>query len=251
MDTKLLKTVIIIILACVNLAFGGILVFDRISGAGAAAKERDELAAVIQSRGIDISSGIIPTDESVTVYSIVRDLGQELAIASALLGNVEPQPQGGNIYFYENSSGYIRFRAGGGFEAAIYNCGLTDDEIADCFGARRSGGEYVFFYDGNAIFNCTIQIKRSGAGVMLSGTHPLGTPGSWEEREGPGISTVLLRFVEEMVDSGIVCTKIASMTPGYLMTVAAAEAKLEPVWSVNTDAGVYFVYAESGKTVLQ
>ena len=55
MDTGRLKTIVILILLCVNLAFGGILISEKLGTAEGNAQQRSELRSVMANLGIDIA----------------------------------------------------------------------------------------------------------------------------------------------------------------------------------------------------
>lgn len=253
MDTGKLKSAAIIILLCVNLAFGGILIFDGINNAGAAARERGQLTEIMEKNGIEISPGIIPGRCELEAHSVVRSKSGEAELVSVLIGQAEEQDQGGNIYYYENAYGWVRFRSSGSFEACLYDDARSDGELLTAVGAAPSGfdGGYTYFYGKNEIFNCRASVERGDEGIMISGRRLMGEPGQGHAGEYPSMSTVLIRFLEHIVDEGIVCTRIDDISPGYMMSVSAVSAELRPVWRISADSGAYCIWADSGEAATE
>jgi hypothetical protein len=254
MDTGKLKSAAIIILLCVNLAFGGILIFDGVSNAGAAARERSQLTEIMANNGIEISPGIIPRRCELEAHGVVRSRSGEAELVAALIGQAKEQDQGGNIYYYENANGWVRFRSSGSFEACLYDDGRSDGELLEAVGAAPSGfdgGKYTYFFGKNEIFNCGAEVERGDDGIMISGRRLMGEPGPGRTGEYPMMSTVLIRFLERVVEEGIVCTRIDGISPGYMMSVSAASAELRPVWRISADSGAYCVWADSGEAAAE
>ena len=59
---------------------------------------------------------------------------------------------------------------------------------------------------------------------------------------------MLIRFVEIVREEGYICSRLDSVTPGYLQTITrSGEAELAPVWHIETDAGALLIDAETGR----
>ena len=253
MDTGKLKSAAIIILLCVNLAFGGILIFDGVSNAGAEARERAQLTDIFAENGIEISPGTIPRRCRLQTHGVVRSKAGEAELVSLLIGQAEEQDQGGNIYYYENAPGWVRFRSSGSFEACLYDDARSEGELLTAVGAAPSGfdGRYAYYCGKYEIFNCGAEAERTDEGMTLSGRRLMGEPGPGRAGEYLSMSTVLMRFLERVIGEGIVCTRIDDISPGYMMSVTAASAELRPVWRISADSGVYCIWADSGEAATE
>ena len=63
----------------------------------------------------------------------------------------------------------------------------------------------------------------------------------------PGAATLLLRFREQVEESGRVFTRIRAIRSGFLLQPSAYSSELFPVWRIETDGGTWCVSAEDGK----
>ena len=106
METGRLKTIVILILLCVNLAFGGILLSEKLGAAEGNAQTRSELRSVLAGLGITVEEEQIPAGSVMLRRSVARERVTEDRLVTALLGPAEGQDQGGNIWYYENASGW-------------------------------------------------------------------------------------------------------------------------------------------------
>ena len=87
MDTGRLKTIVILILLCVNLAFGGILLSEKLGAAENSAQTRSELREVMAGLGIDITEDQIPAGSVLLRQSVARERSTEDRLVTALLGS--------------------------------------------------------------------------------------------------------------------------------------------------------------------
>ena len=58
---------------------------------------------------------------------------------------------------------------------------------------------------------------------------------------------MILRFRDQVEETGRVFTVIRSIRAGYLLRPAVPAAELEPVWCIETDGGVWYVDLEKGE----
>ena len=179
MDTGRLKNIAIIILLLVNVAFGGILLWERAYEADAQAKSWNELTQVLQRLGISLEEGVLPADETVYRCAVSRDLASDSLLTQSLLGEAAMQDQGGNIYYYENENGWARYRSSGSFEITLLSAAGSLEERMTDGGLRflREGSEYVCDFDGMPVFNCRFSLSAvQGGGVRISGRRLPGLP---------------------------------------------------------------------------
>ena len=243
MEAGKLKTIVILILVCVNLAFGGILLAERMDTAVGAAQSRSELAEVMAGLGITLDPEIIPAEAATLRYSVSRDPEAEEKLVTALLGEVVGQDQGGNIRLYENENGWARFRSGGSFEVSLKVAGSSLDSRLRESGLNvvRDEESYVCTMGDARIFNCRFTLSQRAGGIYVSGRFLPGSPEAAEPADGSDAATLLLRFHDRMRDAGGIYTRIEEILPGYVLNVSASSMELTPVWRITTDGGVRYL----------
>lgn len=250
MEAGRLKSVAILILALVNLAFGVILLGERLDSADLQAQTRSELVSVLRKRGVELAETQLPTDGPERRFELSRDIPAEAALAEAVLGNASGRDQGGSIYYYENENGWARFRGSGSFEIAVLSPGGSIEERLKDGGMSlyREGEAYVCTWAESPVFNCRFSLSAfSGGGLLVSGRRLPGSPGEGREAERLDAATLLLRFLDQTNALGVVFTRIERIQPGYALQVTASSAELLPVWQLETNGGVWYLDTESGE----
>ena len=250
MDTGRLKTAAILILLLTDLAFGWILLTQRKNAADLQAHSRRELIRVLADMGVDLAEDRIPAETERDVYAAIRDHEAETALARAFLGNVEGRDLGGNIHYFENENGRASFRSTGDFELLVTAAGASiEKRLADSgVNVVRDGEEYIWLMEGRQVFNCRIRLSAMADGsYRISGKCVLGAVQPDRTVTVPGAATLLLRFREQVEESGRVFTRIRAIRSGFLLQPSAYSSELFPVWRIETDGGTWCVSAEDGK----
>ncbi len=250
MDGRKLKTAAILILLMVNLAFGWILVNQRKNAADLQAQTRRELVQVLANLGTAIEESTIPKDTAVRKYTLTRDMSLETALVQAFLGSAPGQDMGGNIHYYENENGKASFRNSGDFEIQVSLPGSSIEKrlVENGLSLSREGDEYVCLLEDRAVFNCRIRLSaQEGDSYRIYGRCMLGTIQPGKTIVHSGAATLLLRFQDQVEETGRVFTRIHSIRSGYLLRPAVPAAELEPVWSIETDGGTWYLSLESGQ----
>ncbi len=243
MDTGRLKTIGILILLCVNLAFGGILLTERLDSAEGAAHTRTELVEVMAGLGIQVLADQIPAALDLPICTISRDRELEDRLVWSLLGETEGRDQGGNIRYYENERGWAWCRGGGNFEIMVLSGGgsleaqLSEGGIR----AQREGEAYVCMVRDAEVFNCRFFLSQRSGGIYISGRCILGEPVPGETPECTDPATLLLHFYDLIRDAGGVFSRIEELRTGYVLSVSTAGTVLDPVWRMETDGGVWYL----------
>ncbi len=252
MDTGRLKTIGILILLCVNLAFGSILLMERLDSAEGAAHTRTELVEVMAGLGIELPAERIPSPPELCSLTVTRDRAAEDRLVGALLGEAEARDQGGNIWYYENENGWARCRGGGSFEIMLHSGGGSLESQFQDGGvqARREGDSYVCLVDGAEVFNCRFALSMRSGGIYITGRCLLGTPVQGEKPECTDPATLLLRFYDHIRDAGGVFSRIEALDSGYVESVTAAGIELAPVWRMQTDGGTWTMDLREDRLVL-
>ena len=243
MDTGRLKTIVILILLGVNLAFGGILISERLGTAEGNAQQRSELRSVMANLGIDIAESSIPAGTTMLRRSVPRQREAEEKLVKALLGDAEGLDQGGNIWYYENENGWAWCRGGGSFEIMLKAGGgsLEDRLQAGGIRARREEDRYVCYAGNDQVFNCRFTISQRSGSIYLSGRFLLSVPAEGERVDCTDVATLLLRFCDLVREAGGVFSRVEEITGGYVLNVTASGMELVPVWQMRTDGGVWYM----------
>ena len=251
METGKLKTIVILILLCLNLAFCGILLAERMDTAAGTAQSRSELTKVMAGLGISLDADAIPADAPMTVYTVTRDPETERELVLALLGEAESEDQGGNIRRYENENGWARFRSGGVFEinTAAAGTSLANRLRNSGVSIVREADSYICTVGNVQVFNCRFSLSQRAGGIYLSGRFLPGTPTAEESAERTDAATLLLHFHDRVRDAGGVYAEIREILPGYLLNVTASSMELVPVWRITTDGGTWYLDVKEQKLV--
>ena len=112
-------------------------------------------------------------------------------------------------------------------------------------GGERHTLTYCQEWEGVPIFSCQIQVVWQGEQLLsIQGERLTGTavPGGGEVLSTAG---ALVRFLAGLNQAGALCTRIDAMSAGYLIT-EPRPVQLTPVWSIETDNGVYYLNALDG-----
>ena len=251
MDTGRLKTIVILILLCVNLAFGGILLSERLGAAENSAQTRSELTKVMAGLGIEISEDQIPAAATLFRRSLPRERETEEQLVTALLGPAEGQDQGGNIWYYENENGWAWCRGGGSFEIMVlYGGGPLEEQLkAGGLRAEREGEKYVCLAGDGEVFNCRFTITQRSGGIYLSGRFLLGTPTEGEAVDCTDVATLLLHFCDRVRAAGGVFSRVEDIRSGYVLNTTVSGMELVPVWQMRTDGGTWYMDLAAGRLV--
>ncbi len=251
MDTGRLKTIVILILLCVNLGFGSILLSERLGAAEGNAQTRSELTEVMAGLGISLREDQIPAGSVMLRRGVTRERETEDRLVTALLGPVRGQDQGGNIWYYENASGWAWCRGGGSFEIMVLSGGgsLEDQLEAGGLRVRREGEKYLCLAGNEPVFNCSFTIAQRAGGIYLSGRCLLGDLGEGEQVDCTDVATLLLRFCDRIRESGGVFSRVEEIAGGYVLNVSASGMELVPVWQMRTDGGTWYLDLSAGRLV--
>lgn len=269
MEGSRVKTVIIMILLVVN---GFLLVLVGARRSEARRYEQSALDGSIQvlaQNGIVLSSDAISGREGYQSGTTQRDPELEARLASALLGEAaEGSSRGGGLYTYSTEHGQISFRAGGELSAQLKQSdywSVSDpesysDALADRLGLslrrtrceiREGSGEIVYqqLVDSAPLFPCRLVLTfEQGQLTDLSGSLLAMDKLSAESEALLSLPTVLMRFLDSILDSGDVCSAILLVEPGYLITQSfTGTVGLQPVWHITTNTADYYVNGITGE----
>lgn len=245
MDTGKLKNIVLLILLGLNLAFGSLLLVQRVDEAQEAEHTRSDLGQVLRQLGITLEASL-PQQDSLCTWTVNRDPAAEARFCEGLLGTASGTAQGGNIWYYESDSGWAWFRAAS-FELLLRNSGLElEAQLRDSgVRVRRDRDSYLCQWDDAPVFNCRFAPTLRDGGIYLSGRLLTGTPLQEQQLEAPDAATALLRFHDLVQAAGGIYTVIQEIAPGYVLLDSAASMELAPVWRFSTDGGVWYLGLEA------
>ncbi|MBE6953228.1 MAG: hypothetical protein IKC99_03815 [Clostridia bacterium] len=122
MDKAKIKTIVILLLAVINLALAVNLIYSRYTESVIPQQTIDNTLAFLERCGIWIEDSAIPyRTQTVRVQTLARDPKAEAAIAAAFLGETVKSEQGGGIDVYTGVAGEAVFRRGGLVNIVLQN----------------------------------------------------------------------------------------------------------------------------------
>lgn len=256
MDGKRIKTLVIIILAVVNLFFAGIIVSERAESRGMEARERGELVSVFAQSGIELDPDLIPEPRTVKRCTVARDSAGERSFVAALIGDAEPVEQGGGIVSYENERGWARLRSGGETEAVIYDKSAlsASTKAVEYTAELLAGTEFVLSdgvlmarYGDTDVCNCILTATAADEGVRIEGRRLTGAPVEDGTESSVSAYTALIAFLRHISEDGSVVRQICGVGQCCLYQYSASGGTLEPAWRIDTDGGTVYVSAADAR----
>ena len=269
MEWSKLKTIILLMLAGVNL-FLLVLVGLR-AGRGAFYEDETRQAAVqvLEQGGIAFGLERVPDDIRLPALSLTRDRDSEGTVAGILLGQVtQITEEGGVRPRYAGENGTAEFSMNGSFlveftkdawslqtgesvEDASRNCLAEIGFQASGSFVETRGDEAVFTcvqdWEGAPVFSCQVTLTwQEGVLRRMEGVRLAGQAAFSSELGLLSTPTVLLRFLAGISDGGYVCSRIDDMQAGYLTGGSGRTVQLTPVWRMTTDTGYFYVDAATG-----
>nr|WP_317325055.1 hypothetical protein [uncultured Flavonifractor sp.] len=230
---------------------------------------RQAAQAVLEQSGISFLVEEFPEDLALPVLTVTRDRDSEAAVAEALLGEATLQNESEVRPRYTGPGGTAEFSMNGTFTATLLpgrwtRTGGQDLEAAcrpclDAIGftgtltGMESSGTatavtYCQLWEGMPLFSSSLTLYWEGDElVRIEGQRLSGTADSAAEKDLLSTPTLLVRFLEGINQGGYVCSRIDSMTSGYLTKGTARQVQLTPVWRFVTDTGTYYVDALTGE----
>lgn len=267
MEWSKIKTIIILLLAMVNLALLALVGYREHEARQYENDLMDGVIQLLEENGIRLAGDALPETRADQVLTLTRDVASEDALARLLLG--ECQENGSGIRAYTGPRGQVRFHANGDF-TLVYAAGqgetadgspeahvqgLLAEAGMDCavMEVQESGARVTVTlnqrWDGWPVQGCAMTaVYESGVLLELNGRRLMGTPAASGREEAQSDATLLVRFLGSLMESGNVCSEITRIRSGYhLLSGVNDAAALRPVWLVETDSGTYQVDVCSGE----
>lgn len=262
-----IKSILIWALVLVNLFFLAVILRDHLADRSGRKELLENLARLFEQHGVALDAGSIGEGIGLQEYTISRNQDAERALAEALLGNTVKIDEGGSIYEYKSEKGTAVF-AGGAFEVTI-NPGVwlagagpvrTVRDVlktlkieAASLDLEKDGSSEtvtaVCAVGGYPIFNCSIKLHfKDGWFLEFSGMMAASLTPAAGKTDMSSPATALVRFLSDIKNKKIYCTKIHAVTPGYYMPpFFSDDDSLIPVWRIQTDAGTFYRDAVTGE----
>lgn len=268
MEWSKLKNVMLLMLVCVNIILLMLVGAQERKASRYQDETRQAAQAVLEQSGISFLVEEFPEDLDLPVLTVTRDRDSEAAVAEALLGEVTLQSESEVRPRYTGPGGTAEFSMNGSFTATLLpgrwtRTGGQDLEAAgrlclDAIGfhgtltsletdGSESTATYCQLWEGMPLFSCVLTLSWEGDDlVRIEGQRLSGTAERAAEEDLLSTPTLLVRFLEGINQGGYVCSRIDSMTSGYLTKGTARQVQLTPVWRFVTDTGTYYVDALTG-----
>lgn len=258
MERSRLKTIIILILALLNVCLLGSLVLRNAAERESRRQTAEQLVSLFASDGITLGADTISSKTPPAGQTLSRSTNQDLALVSAFLGSSPTvTDQGGGIYTYGSDAGAARCSSNGTFD--IIGTQIEEDAEDFCrkFCRKNHYQDLTFlldetgsgtatavrYYDKYPVFNCTITFAiESGAVTKVSGTHLPDMAVEASGEEPLSAAAALSIFWDMRRESGALVSVITEMYLCYeLQSTATSPMTLTPAWCIVTDTALYYV----------
>lgn len=266
MEWSKMKNMILMILVVTNLILLAFVLHRQYQTNRMQEQARSQAILFLAERGVQVEEDVVPARISLQPQTAQRDLEQEGAAAARLLGEgIEVEARGAEVYRYSNDKGSIQFHSDGSF-LANFTAGafpVGEDPEADCLKVLELIGfdgelvealnqELVFCqtWEGVPLFNSQVSLLYADGALvaMTNGRRLTGQPVQDTFRSTVSVSTALVSFLNGMNALGDVCSRIDSITEGYVTAVPlSGPMTLTPVWRIITDTGSYQMDLETGE----
>ena len=264
MDRYLLKNIIIVILALVNLFLLASLVMRETMEQSAERRAEQQMVELFAADGMTLREDAVSHDAPLPSMVLARDAARERAAAVFFLGeNLQKEDQGGGTYAYTGNSGVALFREDGSFDVAGKLSLENGEELCREFCKTFSFDEPAFELDANgsgtaaavyrhekyAVFNCSVILHlEQGRILTVSGTLlPETSVESGADQSLFSAFAALTAFQNMRRETGAVVSEITEVAPCYrLQSSSSAPMALLPHWCIVTDTSLYYVNALTG-----
>lgn len=268
MEWSKLKTVILLMLAGVNLFLLGLVGFRATQGAFYEDETRQAVIQVLERGGISFELEGVPDDIQLQPLTFTRDRESEAEMAQVLLGSVTQTGESDVRPRYTGAQGTAEFSMNGSFTVEFtgtaWSCqpGQSISQASlDCLeqiGFEATEEElftqgdttwatYCQVWEDAPVFSCRITLTWQGQTLTrMEGSRLSGTSTATGSQGLLSTPTVLMRFLAGVNEEGYICGRITSMEAGYLTSGSTRSVQLTPVWRITTDTGDYYVDAITG-----
>lgn len=274
MEWPRIKTIVLAILLITNIGLLSFVVQRAYQGRQMQREARENAILFLQNSGIEVDPAVIPERMGLPPQTVKRDREQEARIASALLGGaVQELSWGAEAFRYYNEKGYLQFHRDGALKGEFVEGELPIQDPdsmdysqqilrllefeGDVVASTGTAGEEPMTtvvvqqsWKGAPLFRQELTLSyKNGCLVQVEGRRLNGEPELDPSREPISIPTALFQFYHGVTALGDVCSRIDSITEGYLNPLpnGAGPSDLVPVWSISTDTGAYLLNTLTGE----
>lgn len=274
MEWPRIKTIVLAILLITNIGLLSFVVQREYQGRQMQQEARENAIQFLRNSGIEVDPSVIPEQMGLLPQTVKRDREREARIASSLLGGaVQELSWGAEAFRYYNEKGYLQFHRDGAIKGefvegefpiqdpesmdysqeilrllefegeVIASTGTAGEESVTTVVVRQS-------WKGAPLFRQELTLSyKNGCLMQVEGRRLNGEPALDTSREPISIPTALFQFYHGVTALGDVCSRIDSITEGYLDSLpnGAGPSALVPVWSVSTDTGAYLLDTLTGE----
>lgn len=268
MEWSKIKTIVLIILGVTNLFLLAFVFHQDMQQRAAEKQSLQDAVAFLEKNGVTVPESALPQEVLLQPQTVERDREEEPKLAQALLGGqVEERGLGGEVYRYHNQKGYIQFHGDGAFQGefvegafplqgaspANYSVEILkklnfQGEVLEVNGAEDGQGDIIVVlrqsWQGIPLFDRQVTLTYRGGNLvsMTSGRRLIGTPQNDESGQTMEVTTALICFYHGLTGMGDVCSRIDSITQGYVgANYSPGPSELVPVWQIVTDTGTYML----------
>lgn len=271
MDWPKAKTIIIVLLVCVNLFLLGTYIVREEEARKDEIALRDNVCNILNNQGIKLEAKDLPSDSMEIRPGTVKSVSDTEDIAKRLFGEVSILSsdqntvytgQVGNIMFLRDSFSLVYEL---GEEVADEETALSFAEsIAKKLNVTTSREKYSLvsgesgytinipqIFSGVRIFGSDIEIKISKSGSVIGSGKFIGHGrlGYTEGKTYP-ISSLMIRFAEGAPKDGETALAVKKIEYGYIAgTPVGGVVALTPVLDIETDKGSFYVNMTDGSFV--
>ena len=263
MEWSRIKTIVLIILAITNISLLGFLLQREVRLQSAQDEALANAVLFLEKNGVSLDQGELPEEMALLPQTVEWDREQEREAAEVLLGGqVQEQAWSDEIYRYYNETGSVQFHRDGTFRGEfvegafplegrdpvdygleiLKTFGVEGEELSVQAGEGDSATVVTFrqLWNQVPIFNHQSTLTfRENCLVAVEGRRLTGEPVQDSGRKPVSVPTALFQFYHGMVDLGDVCSRIDSITPGYMASAGSGPSALTPVWYIVTDTRSY------------
>ena len=272
MEWSRIKTIILIILAILNGSLLFFLMQRELQNQSAQREARQNAILFLRENGVSVEDETIPQEMTLLPQTVEWDREQEREAAAVLLGGeVQEQAWSDEIYRYYNETGSIQFHRDGTFQgefvegafqlegqdAAAYSLqvleilGIQGESLSVQADSGEEDAVTVVcrqLWNQVPVFNHLITLTfREDSLSAVEGRRLTGEPALDTGQKPISIPTALFQFYHGMVALGDVCSRIESITPGYVTSAGTGPSALTPVWYIATDTRNYRLNTLTGE----
>ena len=248
MEWSRIKTIILIILAVTNVSLLGFLVQRELQVQNARQEARQNSIQFLENNGVTVEDETVPEEMTLLPQTVEWD---------------REQAWSDEIYRYYNETGSIQFHRDGTFQgefvegafqlegqdAAAYSLqvleilGIQGESLSVQADSGEEDAVTVVcrqLWNQVPVFNHLITLTfREDSLSAVEGRRLTGEPALDTGQKPISIPTALFQFYHGMVALGDVCSRIESITPGYVTSAGTGPSALTPVWYIATDTRNY------------